>query len=184
MVRCSLAKFILSFLLLAATASTSLAQAWRGIKPMESTCRDVEQALGGKACGEYYVERKVPIGLMYVYFENGTCKNKRYRAKYDVASGTAIALTIFIHPPHRLSISDLGLDVSKLKRVEAGHQLSVVKYVSEELGVYINATKEGPVTSIVYGAPAIYDRLLCVPKPAPNNGMHPTRLSAGVIRKN
>jgi hypothetical protein len=145
---------------LAATHSAS-GQNWRDIKPIESSCKDVERTLGGEACGRLRYEYRLPsAGLLNIDFERGVCHYKSRPASYNVPFETVIHMRASVYGS-KLFISDLGIDESKLKSGDAGDMLDVEVYESEELGIKMEVTKEKEIITLTYYPPARHDHLRC-----------------------
>lgn len=145
------------------TSNTS-AQNWRAVQPIESTCKDVERLLGGSACDKQNIEYRLPDATVVFVFATSTCDEKWPYEKYNVAPGTVTFIRAFLKPPYNLSISDLGVDKSKLHRDNASDELGILEYENRELGYKVEVSEEElHLRGIDYFPPSKYDHLRCFP---------------------
>jgi hypothetical protein len=161
----------LIFGLFLVSANAAYGQAWREIKPLESTCQDVERLLGAKLCGKMQREHTLPSGgTISIRFSHTPCQGK-WPDRYDVPPGTVISVQVFLMDAP-VSIADLRVDESKFKLkkiddegVAEGEDIEDISdediYESEELGIQFSVSKKREVTSVSYSPPAKYDHLLC-----------------------
>ena len=138
------------------------AQEWRAVKPIESTCKDVERLLGIKACGKSEVAYKLPTGgTVYIGFAKVACEDV-WPGRYNVSPGTVTSVQAHLGNAG-LFLSDLNLDESKLRKGDAGDMLGVIVYESKELGVKLEVSEERQVISATYFPSTKYDHLRCPP---------------------
>lgn len=166
-------KFIASLIfgLFFASTSSALHQDWREIKPIESTCKDVERVFGGEICGKRQYKHRLPsAGMLYIDLAHDMCRDTPPDAKRDDAPGVVTRVFASLYGSG-LFISDLSVDESKLKSGDAGDQLGVDVYVSEELGISMETTKEKEIITLTLFPAARY-RPLCG---LPLGGDHPAR---------
>jgi hypothetical protein len=150
----------LIFGLFLASATSTYGQKWREIRPIESTCKDVERLLGGKACGQGEVEYKLPNARIVVVFSQTRCEGG-WPGRYDVPPGTVISLRANFPPPNNPQLADLNIDQSKLKQGDSGDQLNILVYKSRELGVFLEVAKSGEVLTLVMFPAAEHKSLIC-----------------------
>ena len=136
------------------------AQGWRGIKPIESTCKDVRSKFGSKVCSEGSVNKIFRTETVTLIFA-GSCSESDENDSYNVPPGTLINIFIIPHNTKRLFISDLHVPKSKFQKKIAGDHLGVFEYVSVELGMSFNASKNGQILDMWYFPAAKYNYLRC-----------------------
>jgi hypothetical protein len=141
------------------------AQDWQEIKPIGSTCKDVERVLGGEVCGKREVEYKLPTATIYVGFAMSSCE-ERWLGRYDIPPGTVTNLQVFLAPPY-LTLAALNIDESKLTKGDAGDQLDILVYESRELGIKLEASKAKDVITLLKYPATKYDHLRCPSKERP-----------------
>lgn len=84
--------FFVGSLLLCVAWQTALAQGYKGIIPMHSTCKDVERSLGGEHCGKKEVNLKFPNEKVRIAYSTKRFE-KFYGINWDVPPGTVIIVS-------------------------------------------------------------------------------------------
>lgn len=136
---------------------------WRGIKPIHSTCKEVEREFGGDACGKMSATYDLPNENVAFVFSQDGCNGKWPTQPYNVPTGTVVGISVLLKAGKRLTIADLKIDISKFEKTEIGDMVGAFKYISREVGMYITASEEGQVTDFAYVPAASYDNLRCPP---------------------
>lgn len=150
----------LTFGLFLASVTSAYGQAWREIKPIESTCKDVERLLGGKACGRGEVEYRLPNAGVIVVFSLKRCDGG-WPGQYGVPAGTVKSLRARFGPEIYPLLADLNIDQSKLKQGDSGDQSDILVYESRELGMDLEVTKSGEILTLVTYPAAEHKGLIC-----------------------
>lgn len=160
-VRISYIKIILVITIGALLSSNNAsAQGWRGIEPIESTCKDVERLFGGSACGKQNVEYRLSDATVVFVFAARSCHEKWPYEEYNVLPGTVTFVRVFLRRS-RVFISDFNVDKSKLRQDAASDQLDIFEYKDRELGMEIEASEDGQVLTLTRLPAAKYDHLHC-----------------------
>lgn len=141
--------------------SNHSAQTWRDIKPIQSTCKDVERVFGVDACNKGSISQKLQDEYITFVFAEGRCSEKCANEEYDVPSGTITEILVILRYPKRIFISDLNIDASKFQKGTAGDHLNTFEYVSSELGIKFTASGKGQVSDITYFPSSSYKNLRC-----------------------
>jgi len=130
----------------------STGKGWRGLVPLHSTRSDVERLLGpGKdACNCAYDLDDANVLILY---SEGDCNNGT-TGGWLVPSGTVLRITVHVKPRPR--VSELGIDISKFEKRQAGHLKDVFEYYNAEDGITLEV-REGTVLGFYYG-PAQEDK--------------------------
>ncbi len=160
--------------------ANSSAQGWRGLEPMKSTCKDVERVLGGAACGKEQATYEFPDERVWFDFSVDGCGGGRMEGRYEVPTGTITSIAVSRRGDKLLTLADLKVDLSKFEKRDISDVIGVYKYVSREVGMYIEATEEGVVGGHHYFPPSSYDNLRCWPTPEPDSAGNQKRLAAPV----
>jgi hypothetical protein len=152
---------VITVLILMASLDISLAQGWRGIKPLRSTCEDVKRALGVDKC-DYpksvyrFKEETITVGFIMC-----PCPILCYHESsgWNVPIGTVGGITRDRRIP--LPISDFDVDSSKWKKTETD-MIGQLLYNNYEDGVALSAIN-GKVFTIRYYAPSDKNEDLACP---------------------
>jgi hypothetical protein len=139
---------------------------WRGIVPLHSTRKDVEQLVGTPKAtrATTYV---LQDGRITVFYSDGICDNG-VETDWNVPRDTVVNLKF--EPNNRLTIADLKLDMTTYERFNDPHVQIAVHYYSKEEGIYIS-TRMLPggeeVQYILYGPASKDYHLRCPQQPTP-----------------
>ena len=111
----------------------SQAEAWRGIKPLQSSREDVERLLGSPTgeCKCLYEGPKVNVQVQY---STGPCKTGASPG-WNVPAGTVISATVYLK--ERPLMSDLKVDWEKYKKREDPELPLIFYYSNPEEGITI-----------------------------------------------
>lgn len=136
--------------------STAQTANWRDILLLKTTCEEVKAALKVDKCESPMSEYDMPDFKIVVLFSEG----KRCASPNDwrVASGVVTGLIIL--PKRELLPSELGIDMSKFKKLEEQDVVSIEGYENLEEGIKVTLFK-GFVSEAHYFPPAKDDRLRC-----------------------
>lgn len=139
---------------------------WRGIVPLESMRKDVEQVLGSpKESRGVASTFEIKDGRVRVFYSDGFC-SKGGTNDWNVPRDTVVILTF--QPIKSVMVADLKLDSSKYERFQDPHLEGAIHYFNQIDGIRISARKmdDGEeIQDITYG-PAAKDRhLRCLQKP-------------------
>jgi len=137
----------------------TLAQNWRGMEPMRSTCEDVQHLFGANTCSKKSVSHIFLKETVTVVFASGGCNSAS--GSYDVPAGTVTDILVIPRYPRRLFVSDLNVDKAKFTKRPAGDLLGVFEYISLELGMKFTASRKGQILDIAYFPSAKYERQRC-----------------------
>lgn len=157
----SLSKVFMAAVCVLYLCSMLLAQGWRGIVPIQATCKDVERQLGGNVCGKKSASYNLSDETVTIVLAQNSCHPKWPYEEYNVPPDTVTSIIVLPRYPKRLFISDLKVDESKLKKEAAGDLLGGFEYASRELGIKFTASEEGQVTDVTYFPAGKYDYLRC-----------------------
>ena len=172
------AQLIFGSLLVLGCVAPATAQGWRGLEPMKSTCKDVERELGGAACGKEQAAYNLPGESVWFNFSVDGCGGGLLSERYEVPTGTIISIAVSQRGDKIVTLSDLKVDLAKFEKTDISDMIGVYKYVSREIGMYIEATEDGVVGGHHYFPPASYDNLRCQPTPDPAASEERKRLAA------
>lgn len=126
---------------------------------MRSTCEDVKKILQVETCSIPRANYTVPGFRVIVEFGNGDC-DKSPRA-WRVPKGTVLALVI--SPEHSMTVSQLGLDLSKFKKRGGEEIVGMEEYDNDEEGVSVE-TFQGYVMNLFLSPRKGDESLLCKPR--------------------
>jgi len=141
------------------TSSVSLAQGWRGIVPLHSTCEDVKQQLGVTKCdadSTYNSEDET----ITVTFSEKPCHEKWPYETWNVPPGTVTSVIVNLkkQPP----MVALNIDIEKYKKAVDEYSTGGYIYYSEEEGTTITVDGEGKALELHF-LPAKRDNHLRCP---------------------
>jgi hypothetical protein len=145
------------------TDEASGVQGWRGILPLHSTRKDVEQLLGpGTDPGPRPCKCAYYMDDLNVFFDysSGDCKSGG-SGGWDVPPDTVIKIVVY--PKHRLSLTDAGIDESKFEKRRAGDVEDIRSYWNEEEGLHIEVNESTKRVLGFYYSPAKKDEGLRCP---------------------
>lgn len=129
---------------LIATVSLSKAQGWRGIVPLHSTRKDVEQLIGSpiQPNGITYDLGKERVNVVY---SAGDCG---MGSEWNVSPGTVIGITVY--PQTKLMLSELRPDLNGFEKFINPHNPDSISYNNIKEGLSIGTTSDGEVAVIEY----------------------------------
>ena len=119
---------------------------WRGIVPLHSTRKDVEQ-LVGKPKASRASTYVLKDGRITVFYSDGVCENGD-EIDWNVPRDTVVNMKF--EPNGTLTIADLKLDMTKYERFDDPHAQIIVHYYSTEEGVRIGASRLRGVEEVRY----------------------------------
>jgi hypothetical protein len=132
------------------------AQEWRRIEPLKTTRADVEAILG-QANGHYEVLYKLKDGKLSIEYSSGPCRPDRVGG-WNVPENVVVSM--FFSPNQHEKLSELKLDLKKLRKLVDEHVGGFVYYIDDEAGTTY-AIQRGKLDYIEYGPPKKYDHLHC-----------------------
>ena len=146
--------------LMISLAEYSTSREWRGITPLHSTRKDVEQILGpardSNGSSLYQLEDETVL----ISYSTGKCSEG---GVWDVLRDTVIRISV--SPKKALTPAALQLDLRQFKVVPNTHLRGFFEYTNPEEGIYLR-TFNGEVTKIEY-LPAVRENHLRCNKRAP-----------------
>ena len=151
-------KLVLSAFLLLMCLRSNQSNSWRGITPLRSTCEDVKKILKVETCSLPLSDYTVPGFRVMIEFGNDDC-GKSSRA-WRVPKGTVLSLVI--SPEHNMTVSQLGLDLSKFKKREGEEIVGMEQFDNDEEGVSVE-TFNGYVMNLFLSPRKSDESLLCKP---------------------
>jgi hypothetical protein len=163
--RLALRTSIIVFLLIVVGAyfypKGTLAQTWRDIEPVKSTCKDVERLLGGNPCGQQNTQYNLVDATVVFVFADSPCHANWPHEQYNLAPGAVRFIRVFIKPPYTLTVSDFGIDKAALRQNANSDELDIFKFESHERGIKIAATQDGELIGIDFFPATKHDSLRC-----------------------
>jgi len=169
---------LLTVVAMLAFRADASAQGWRGLLPMRSTCRDVERVLGEGACGREQAAYDLPGESVWFNFSVDGCGGGRLSERYEVPTGTITGISVSLRGDKIVTLADLKADLARFEKKDVSDMIGVYKYVSREVGMYVQATGDGVVGNYAYFPPSSYDNLRCQPTPEPDSAENQKRLNA------
>jgi hypothetical protein len=149
--------FILSPLLVIITTIVASAQGWRDIVPLRSNCEDVKRVLKVDRCIFPESEYDLPDFKVIVYFsQNQSCDADP--RDWRVPPGTVTS--IIISPTKKMRSAELGINLSKYKKLTDTDIVGMERYESREEGVTVELFK-GFVQNIFFYPTSKDERLRC-----------------------
>lgn len=137
---------------------SSQAKGWRGIMPLKSTRKDVEEVIGQPttAGGSSYQTASESV---FVDYSDGPCE-KGWPYGWNVARDTVV--TISVSPKIKEALATLDLDESKYEKWRAGHISDIVHYTNRNAGIDLEVDEFwGNVISVSYIPTAAEGSLQC-----------------------
>jgi hypothetical protein len=151
-------RIVLALFLLLIFSTSNQPNSWRGISPLRSTCEDVKKILQVESCPLPQASYTVPGFRVMIEFSNDDC-GKSPRA-WRVPKGTVLSLVV--SPEHTMTVSQLGLDLSKFKKRDSEEIVGVEQYDNNEEGISVE-TFQGYVMNLFLSPRKGDDSLLCKP---------------------
>ena len=138
---------------------------WRGLIPLHSTQKDVEQLLGTEpiVVGSISIY-KGPIESVLIRYVKSNCSSKS--TSWNVPINTIE--DIEVSPMSEVTLGDLKLDVSKFQRIESWHEPNIFFYRYPEGGFAIETLlRDGheEVLNVIYGPTNDDKKLRCTNRP-------------------
>lgn len=156
-------RLIITLLIIMGSLQISLAQEWRGIKPLRSTCEDVKRALGVDKCEYPNSEYRWQGETVTVGFIMCPCPTLCYHVSsgWNVPIGTVGGITRKLRNKP-LPISDFNVDSGKWKKTYTDF-IGQVLYNNYEQGISLD-TVNGKIFTIQYYPPIHKHRDLLCPR--------------------
>lgn len=128
-------------LVLTSAASASVAQGYRGIVPLHSTCEDVKRILGVSSCKPPDNTYDLVDERVRITFSKRRCE-KAWQKFWNVPPGTVLSVERFLKKPVR--IDNLKLDLTKYEKMFTD-SLNEVVYKNYNDGIEFRAVSESVV---------------------------------------
>jgi hypothetical protein len=151
-------RLVSSVLLVLICLTSNKSNCWRGITPLRSTCEDVKKILQVETCSIPRANYTIPDYRVTITFANDECGNAS-RA-WRVPKGTVLSLVI--SPEHNMTVSQLGLDLSKFRKREGEEIVGMEQFDNDDEGVSIE-TFNGYVMNLFLSPRKSDESLLCKP---------------------
>lgn len=139
---------------------------WQRLRPGESTCKDVESLFRGHACGGRSVTYEEPTEIITFVFSVNKCSVKWPYELYNLPTGTITEIIVIPRDGKTLTISELEIPQSKLRKRNASDSSELYEYESKSLGLRFTATAKDVISEIHYFPASRFDDRLCNPQPA------------------
>lgn len=146
-------------LVLTCLTTSNQSNCWRGIAPLRSTCEEVKKILQVETCSLPRANYTIPDYRVTITFANDDC-GKSPRA-WRVPKGTVLSLVI--SPEHNMTVSQLGLDLSKFRKREGEEIVGMEQFDNDEEGVSVE-TFNGYVMNLFLSPRKSDESLLCKPR--------------------
>jgi hypothetical protein len=130
----------------------SIAQGYRGIVPLHSTCEDVKRILGVATCdpaNEFHEFRDESVRIT---FSKKTC-DVAFGKAWNVQPGTVLIVERLLK--RRIPLSDLKIDLSRYKKQPLNNDINTVVYESLDEGLSYWTTND--VVATIYHVPSSKD---------------------------
>src|ERR1700752_116546 len=159
------------------SCGASVAQGWRGIIPLHSTCEDVKRVLGVDKCEYPNSTYQLENETVTISFETCPCPiSCSYQSRaWNVPAGTVSGIARQLRKP--LPIASFAVD-DKWKKLETDF-IGELIYDNYEQGISLSAVN-GEVVNVTYYAPLDKNKHLLCPKcsvPPPSNPREEVSLS-------
>jgi hypothetical protein len=125
--------FLIACLIFLGSAQIPSTTEWRGLSPLKSTRMDVERTLGPpdqNMDNERLTYRFPDMEVAFHFTSNPKCQQQLPYTSWNVTSDTLTGIDITIRPGPL--VTDIGIDLTKYKKIEVGGDL-LDRYV------YLNA---------------------------------------------
>lgn len=131
-------------------------QEWAKFEPLKTTRAEVERLLG-KADGAYGVLYQLKDGSLFIEYSSGPCRPDR-SGGWDVPENLIVSMSFT--PRQHKKISQLKLDLKKLRKVVDTHVRGYVYYIDDDKGT-VYSIERGVLQSIEYGPAKRHEHLEC-----------------------
>ena len=155
-------RLLMFLFVLSAWQATCLAQGWRGIQPLRSTCDDVKKALNVDKCEYPYSIYRLQDETVKISFVTCPCPitcDSEYGG-WNVPFGTVAGITR--EPRKALSVSEFEVTNTKWSEMSTD-MIGEVYYDDHQAGVTLS-TINGNILKITYYAPLEKNEHLLCPK--------------------
>jgi hypothetical protein len=151
-------RLMLSVFILLTCLASNQSNCWRGIIPVRSTCEDVKKILRVDTCSFPISNYTIADYRVMIEFYDDDC-DKSPRA-WRVPKGTVMSLAV--SPINTMTVSQLGLDLSKFKKREGEEIVGLEQYDNEEEGISVE-TFQGYVMNLFLSPSKSDESLRCKP---------------------
>lgn len=160
--------YVTSFILFLSIGSAELsAQFLMGLKPIKSTCQDVERLFGGQHCGRRHVEFKNKDERVSVTYTVDKC-DQLFGKRWNLPPGTVVRIGRYFRYPVELGTLGISFEESDFERRDS--DIIDHAFFHKKSGDLVLSMFEGRLVDLIEYFPSLTDedKFVCDDRSEPN----------------